>query len=66
MDNEELRNILKNEIVNLVSIDKEENFNLNKSTNYPYVIMFVGVNGVGKTTTIGKLANVLKNEGNKL
>ena len=66
MDNEELRNILKNEIVNLVSIDKEENFNLNKSTNYPYVIMFVGVNGVGKTTTIGKLANVLKNEGKQV
>ena len=66
MDNEELRNILKNEIINLISIDKEENFNLNKTTNYPYVIMFVGVNGVGKTTTIGKLANVLKNEGNQV
>lgn len=29
----------------------------------PYVIMVVGVNGVGKTTTIGKLANAIKNEG---
>jgi fused signal recognition particle receptor len=30
----------------------------------PYVLMIVGVNGVGKTTTIGKLANRIKNEGN--
>ncbi|NTW04485.1 MAG: signal recognition particle-docking protein FtsY [Peptococcaceae bacterium] len=32
----------------------------------PTVILVVGVNGVGKTTTIGKLANYLKNEGNKV
>jgi fused signal recognition particle receptor len=31
--------------------------------NVPYVIMVVGVNGVGKTTTIGKLANKFKNKG---
>ena len=30
----------------------------------PYVLMVVGVNGVGKTTTIGKLAQRIKNEGN--
>lgn len=32
----------------------------------PYVILIVGVNGVGKTTTIGKLANNFKNAGNKV
>jgi len=32
----------------------------------PTVILFVGVNGVGKTTTIGKVANKLKNEGKKV
>src|SRR5881398_3030564 len=32
----------------------------------PYVIMVVGVNGVGKTTTIGKLAQRIKNEGNEV
>jgi fused signal recognition particle receptor len=32
----------------------------------PYVIMIVGVNGVGKTTTIGKLAQRIKNEGNEV
>ena len=34
--------------------------------NGPTVILFVGVNGVGKTTTIGKLANQLKNQGKKV
>ena len=32
----------------------------------PYVIMVVGVNGVGKTTTIGKLAHQFKKEGKKV
>jgi fused signal recognition particle receptor len=32
----------------------------------PYIIMIVGVNGVGKTTTIGKLAHRIKNEGNEV
>jgi fused signal recognition particle receptor len=35
-------------------------FNINKS---PFIILFIGVNGVGKTTTIGKLAKRFKNEG---
>jgi len=39
---------------------------INKSTEGPTVVLFVGVNGVGKTTTIGKLANKLKNDGNKV
>lgn len=39
-----------------------------KLTNLPkpYVLMVVGVNGVGKTTTIGKLANKFKQQGNKV
>ena len=32
----------------------------------PAVILMIGVNGVGKTTTIGKLANLLKNQGNRV
>lgn len=36
------------------------------SSKQPYVILVVGVNGVGKTTTIGKLAKRLQNEGNKV
>lgn len=34
--------------------------------NMPTVILFVGVNGSGKTTTVGKLANMLRNEGKKV
>ena len=36
------------------------------STEGPTVILFVGVNGVGKTTTIGKIANMYKNKGKKV
>lgn len=39
---------------------------INYSTDGPTVILFVGVNGVGKTTTIGKLAYKLVNEGKKV
>ena len=35
-------------------------------TDKPAVILVIGVNGVGKTTTIGKLANLLKNQGNRV
>ena len=39
---------------------------INKSSDGPTVVLFVGVNGVGKTTTIGKIANKLKGEGSKV
>lgn len=39
---------------------------INYSSTLPTIILVVGVNGVGKTTTIGKLANKLKNEGKKV
>ena len=35
-------------------------------TDKPAVILMIGVNGVGKTTTIGKLAHLLKNQGNRV
>ncbi len=62
----ELNSILKEEIAILL----EENntiigFTLS-DTNKPYVIMVVGVNGVGKTTTIGKLAYQFKNLGHSV
>ncbi|MCW3806549.1 signal recognition particle-docking protein FtsY [Plebeiibacterium marinum] len=64
----ELNNILKEEIVELLSenqVEGEGDFELPKS-NEPYVIMVVGVNGVGKTTTIGKLAHKFKAAGKKV
>src|SRR5690554_5295665 len=65
---EELNNILKEEIAALLeennSGDASE-FDLPVSEK-PYVIMVVGVNGVGKTTTIGKLAYQFKEAGKKV
>jgi fused signal recognition particle receptor len=59
----ELNTLLKEEITSLLISDKAPN-NFNEVK--PYVIMVVGVNGVGKTTTIGKLANMFKNNGLKV
>lgn len=64
---EELQTILREEVMGLLSEndnDISENF-LEVSTK-PYVIMVVGVNGVGKTTTIGKLAAKFKAAGKKV
>ena len=55
---DELNNILKDEIASLLEENNttdEKDFSI-PQTDGPYVIMVVGVNGVGKTTTIGKLA----------
>ena len=63
----ELNKILREEIAGLLA--ENENNNAPKflpETTKPYVIMVVGVNGVGKTTTIGKLAHKYKNEGKKV
>ena len=59
-----LMKIIKNEIVSvLIDLpDGEKNYELT-DVKKPYVILVVGVNGVGKTTTIGKLAYNYKNNG---
>ncbi|NEU09818.1 signal recognition particle-docking protein FtsY [Flavihumibacter sp. R14] len=63
----ELNNILKEEVQNLLSENNSNDFsNFEYGNHKPYVIMVVGVNGVGKTTTIGKLAHKLKIAGNKV
>jgi len=63
----ELNEILRGEIQNLLSENNSNDFrNFEYGDHKPYVIMVVGVNGVGKTTTIGKLAYKLKLAGNKV
>jgi fused signal recognition particle receptor len=68
----ELDRILKEEIENLLyeNQEKKYNFDIEPQTHngkkVPYVIMVVGVNGVGKTTTIGKLSNRFKEAGYKV
>lgn len=62
----ELDVILREEITNLLSENATANNFGETNTQKPYVIMVVGVNGVGKTTTIGKLAHHYKSEGKKV
>ena len=65
---DELNNILKDEIASLLEENNttdEKDFSI-PQTDGPYVIMVVGVNGVGKTTTIGKLAYQFQKMGKKV
>ena len=65
---EALNAILREEISGLLSetnVGNETEFSVPKS-NTPHVIMVVGVNGVGKTTTIGKLSSQFKKQGLKV
>ena len=64
----ELNQILRDEIANLLAenhSDDNDEWDL-PSDHKPYVILVVGVNGVGKTTTIGKLAYQFKKAGKKV
>ena len=61
----ELYQILKEEIAHLLLENNAENY-LTISDKKPYVLMVVGVNGVGKTTTIGKLAAKFKSQNLKV
>lgn len=65
MSMEELTEILRDEIGKLLKLGDSdpEPFDFSKK---PYVIMVVGVNGVGKTTTVGKLAAMLNAQGKKV
>lgn len=68
LNTKELNQVLQEEIAALLS---ENTANISHSIHEdlpkkPYVIMVVGVNGVGKTTTIGKLAYLYKNSGKKV
>ena len=70
MNTNELNRLLKDEIAQLLmennSNDGGDPFNITTTPGKPYVIMVVGVNGVGKTTTIGKLAHQYKKAGKKV
>ena len=65
---EDLRKILQEEIITILAAqEKETDFSFVKNyPNSPHVIMVVGVNGVGKTTTIGKLAHQFTQAGKKV
>lgn len=63
-DGEALYGLLKEEMADILS-QVEQPLEVD-TTKTPYVILMVGVNGVGKTTTIGKLAKQFQNEGKKV
>jgi fused signal recognition particle receptor len=56
---EEARQILREELVNLVDPSLDRELNVRRSGGLPGVALVVGVNGSGKTTTVGKIARVL-------
>ena len=62
-DPPEIKNILKNEMLKLIDYHENQDINLNKNL---HVVLVVGVNGTGKTTSIGKLANFFKNQNKKV
>lgn len=64
MTTDRLDTILREEIIAL--LDKDETVSEPETGEDPYVIMVVGVNGVGKTTTIGKLAALFQSEGKRV
>ena len=68
-NSEDLYLLLKEEIKKLLTTDKSlfiDNPYHIPEDNKPYIIMLIGVNGVGKTTTVGKLAYNYKNAGNNV
>ena len=65
-DPSELKEIIVDELFIIYVNDEVLSNKINFNENGPTVILFVGVNGVGKTTTIGKLANKFKDDGKKV
>jgi fused signal recognition particle receptor len=66
---EELKRLIKQHLLQILQGSRKQGIASETDLNpdiRPYVLMIVGVNGVGKTTTIGKLANRIKAEGNEV
>jgi fused signal recognition particle receptor len=58
-DPEHVKALLREELIKLVDPDMDRSLRIERHADKPAVMMIVGVNGVGKTTTVGKLARVL-------
>jgi fused signal recognition particle receptor len=58
-DPEHVKALLREELIKLVDPTMDRSLNVQRHADKPAVMMVVGVNGVGKTTTVGKLARVL-------
>jgi fused signal recognition particle receptor len=62
-DVDQVRGLLRTELINQIGPDLDRSLNEEKHSGAPAVMMMVGVNGTGKTTTAGKLARVLVGDG---
>ena len=62
-DVDQVRDLLRTELINQIGPDLSRSLNEEKHSGAPAVMMMVGVNGTGKTTTAGKLARVLVGDG---
>ena len=62
----QVKEVIIEKMVDIYEKGEDNLSSLKKAEGRPTVLMFVGVNGVGKTTTIGKIAWRLKQEGNKV
>ncbi|WP_232696998.1 signal recognition particle-docking protein FtsY [Brevibacillus daliensis] len=62
----DLQPVLSEKLVELLKNNEDQNCKLNIEEGRLNIILFVGVNGVGKTTTIGKMAHMFKQEGRKV
>lgn len=65
-DPETARRALRTELLRLVGTEADRSLNLTGADGVPGVVLVVGVNGTGKTTTIGKLSRVLVAEGHSV
>src|SRR5215204_7524008 len=66
-DLDALKSVMRNELLDILQHSKDHGVDSETAVAdsiKPYVMMVVGVNGVGKTTTIGKMSQRIKNEGN--
>jgi fused signal recognition particle receptor len=65
----ELKEVLRDEIVQLLAENNTEDvvdYSIPKDATKPHIILVVGVNGVGKTTSIGKIAHQFQKQGHKV
>ena len=65
-DSKMLKDVIIDELFIMYVGNDVINSKINYNPNGPTVVLFIGVNGVGKTTTIGKIASKLKNDGKKV
>lgn len=68
VEKKNIQNFVKQSLIEFISetfdnagqIDLKDRINEKKSSNQPFIIVFVGINGTGKTTSLAKVANMLK------